>query len=71
MSNGAKLVAGVRLKRNSPVVWVAASDAELAAGDRVTVKLDGEEHDATIAVAPGQLLNPARAQTTLKCLRCV
>ncbi len=64
MSNDAKLVAGVRLKRNSPMLWVSARDAALAAGDHVTVEVDGEEHDATVAVAPGQMLNPTRAQTT-------
>ena len=51
-------VAGVRLGRNGPLVFVQAEGVDVNAGDPVLVRTaDGEELAATVTIAPGQLLN--------------
>ena len=53
-------VAGVRLGRNGPLVFVQVQGLEVSAGDSVVVRMaDGEESAATVTIAPGQLLNPS------------
>ncbi len=61
-------VAGVRLSRNSPIVFVDAGQADLAPGDHVLVKLPGDPaaKSARVAIAPSQLLNPGAVSPTGK-----
>lgn len=62
---------GVRLTRNGPVLFVAASGVEAAAGDSVIVALEenGGEREATVVVGAGQLLSAAIAGTAGKVVR--
>jgi hypothetical protein len=56
---GGRQIAGVRLTRNGPLVFVDAAGLELATGDTVLVTLSGENNavEATVAVAPSQLVH--------------
>ncbi len=58
MKSPRRPVAGVRIKRNSPVRFVYAEEVDILAGDRVEVELPDEASpvEAEVAIAPDQLL---------------
>ena len=62
---------GVRLTRNGPVLFVAASGVKAAPGDSVIVALDenGGEREATVVIGAGQLLLAAIAGTAGRVVR--
>ncbi len=67
----ADAILGVRLTRNGPVLFVAGSGVEAAAGDSVIVALDenGGEREATVVVGAGQMLSAAIAGTAGRVVR--
>lgn len=69
-----KDVIGVRVARNSPVLFVAGSDLTCATGDHVIIELFGEneeEVEATVVVDPGQMLHASVGKLSGRFIRAV
>ena len=68
-----RAVAGIRIKRNSPVRFVYAEEVHILAGDRVEVELPDEAStvEAEVAVAPDQLLEGSAVTPAGRVVRLV
>lgn len=66
-------VIGVRLARNSPVIFIDGNGLTLVPGDVVVVELTegGEELEASVVIGAGQLLHASVSRLAGRALRAV
>ena len=62
---------GVRLERNSPVLYVAAGACDARPGDRVLIEFEagGGESEAIVAIGPDQVIFSGGVRPVGCCLR--